>query len=266
MRGSFPARAALALLALPLLGGCTSKVIAPAGVMTVQTADDLALQATASMAVMNGDLRFAVSTTPQSAPSAAAGARRARTLSALWDTTFTFAGITYQASRTFYDALDTPLPGYGPLAVRLHWTSRAYGTYEGPRDTAIVGHAAVLDLRGIEAGQDTLRLDGTCQDTLQNTFRSLDGTRMRYFLWTSGMTVNAMRMLKSTFGSGYPLDGTVTFAVSAVRLRSSDRTDVDVYFNTTVVITFDGTDQPEIVVDGTYRYHWNLVTGDITRG
>lgn len=263
MNRSFTARLALALLALPLLGGCTSKVTAPTGTMTQQTADDIAVQAAANMGVLNGDLQFAVSTSPQPAPS---GARRARPVAALWDTTFVYGGITFQASRSFYDALDNLLPGYGPLATRLRWTSRAYGTYQGPRDTAIVGHAAVLDIRGIEVGQDTLKLDGTCQDTLQNTFRSLDGLTTRYFLWISGMTVNTVRLLKSTYGSGGPLDGTVTFVASADRLRSNNRGDVDIHYDATVVITFNGTLAPEIVVNGSYHYHWNLATGSITRG
>jgi len=262
MRRQFRARAALVAFLLPLLGGCTSKVTAPVGSMTVQTADDVAMQAAANVGVMQGDLQFAISTTPP----ALARARQATPSRALWDTTYTYYGITFQASRNFYDALDNLLPSYGPLAVWLRWTSTATGTYEGPRDTASVVHSAILDLHGIQAGQDTLQLDGACLDTLQNRFRSLDGLRMRYFLWTSNTTVNSVRLLKSTLGSGYPLDGSVTFDVSADRLRSNNRSDVEVHFDATVVITFNGTSQPEIVVDGTYHYHWNLLTGAVTRG
>ncbi len=196
----------------------------------------------------------------------AATARLASPARAVWDTSFTWNGITYEASRTFYDALDNELPGYGPLAVRMRWTSRAYGTYQGPRDTASVGHAATLDLRGLQAGQDTVRLDGVCRDTLQNTFRSLDGLRVRYFFWTSGMTVEAVRILKSTLSAGgWPISGTVTYLVSADRLRSRDQTDVEVRFEATVVVTFNGTSEPEIVVNGTYRYRWNMQTGQVTR-
>jgi len=255
------ARAALAVFLLPLFAGCTSKVTAPVGTMSTQTADDMAIQAVASMGIMQGDLQFAIGTTP----AAMARAREARPARAMWDTSYVVSGITFQASRAFYDALDNELPGYGPTAVRVRWTSHASGTYEGTRDTATVAHDAILDLTGIQAGQDTLQLNGVSQDTLQNRFLSLDGTRMRYFLWQSSTTVEAVRLLKSTYPAGYPLDGTVTFLVSADRLRSNNRSDVDVHFEATVVITFNGTAIPTIVVDGAYRYRWNLVTGTITR-
>jgi hypothetical protein len=231
--------------------------------MTAQTADDLAVQTATSLTVVGGDVQYALSTTPQ-AP--AAGARQARPARAVWDTSFTWNGITYEASRTYYDALDNELPDYGPLVMRMRWTSRAYGTYEGPRDTASVGHDALLDFRGIQFGQDTVRVDGICRDTLQNTFRSLDGFRVRYFYWVSCTAADAVRILKSTLSTGgWPISGTITYAVSADRLRSNSRTDVEVHFDATVVVTFNGTNEPEIVVNGTYRYRWNMQTGIVTR-
>jgi hypothetical protein len=215
------------------------------------------------MTLVGGDVQFSIASTP---PSGAYSARRAAPARALWDTTIVWNGITYEASRTFYDASDNALPGWDPLAVRLRWTSRAYGTYRGPRDTASVGHDAVLDVRGIQAGVDTLTFDGQCRDTLQNTFRSLDGTRMRYFLWVSSTAVNAVKTLKSTLGTGAPpLSGTAVYVVSADRLRSNNVTDVEAHFDATVVVTFNGTVLPEIVVNGTYHYRWNLLTGTVTR-
>jgi len=251
------------LLLLPLIAGCGSKVTAPGGGMTAQTADDLAVQTATSLTMVGGDVQYALSTTPQAS---AAGARQARPARAVWDTSFTWNGITYEASRTFYDALDNELPDYGPLATRMRWTSRAYGTYEGPRDTASIGHDALLDFRGIQFAQDTIRADGICRDTLQNTFRSLDGLRVRYFYWVSSTAVDAVRILKSTLSTGgWPISGTVTYAVSADRLRSNSRADVEVHFDATVVVNFNGTPEPEIVVNGTYRYRWNMQTGAITR-
>lgn len=264
MNRPFHVRAALVLLALPLIAGCGNKVTAPSSGMTSTTADDIAVQTVASLGIMGGDVQFAVSTTP---PASAARTRRARPALALWDTTFVYGGITYEATRDFYDELDNLLPSYGPTAVRLHWTSRAYGTYEGPRDTASVGHTGVLDVRGIQAGQDTVQFDGACHDTLLSTFRSLDGTRTRYFLWISSSTLDRVRHLKSTLGSvSAPLSGTATFTVSADRLRSNDRADVEAHFDAHVVVLFNGTMQPVIVVDGAFTYHWNMVTGMITRG
>ena len=148
----------------------------------------------------------------------------------------------------------------------MRWTSRAFGTYQGPRDTASVGHDALLDVRGIQAGQDTLRFDGTCRDTLQNSFHSLDGLRVRYFFWTSSTIVSAVDRLRNAGTTGgWPLSGTMTYVVSADRLRSNNRADVDAHFDALVLVTFNGTNQPEVVVNGTWRYRWNMQTGLITR-
>jgi hypothetical protein len=263
MRRSLPARAAALLLLLPLAAGCGNKVTAPGAGFDQQTADDIALQAATSLTVTGGDLELALITAPLAAQ---AGARQASPARALWDTTIVWNGITYEASRTFYDALDNALPGWDPAAVRLRWTSRAYGTFQGPRDTASVGHDAVLDIRGIELAQDTLTVDGVCRDTLQNRFRSLDGLRTRYFFWVGTTTVNAVDRLKNAGPTNdWPLSGTVTFTVSADRLRSNERTDVEAHFDATVVVTFNGTSTPDLVVNGTWHYRWNMLTGAITR-
>jgi len=260
MSRAFRACAVLALLALPLIAGCGNKVTAPPAGMSATTADDIAVQAVASLGVVGGDVQFAISTTP---PTLAA-ARPARPARALSETTFVSNGITFHASRTFYDANDTELPGYGPTAVRLHWTSTANGTWEGPRDTAEVSHDAAIDVRGIDAGNDFLTFDGASDDTLQNRFRSLDGTRIRYFLWISSCNLSAVKILKTTT-TGWPISGTITFTVSADRLRSNNRTDVEAHFDATVVVTFNGTSQATVVVSGAYVYYWNLLTGTIAR-
>jgi hypothetical protein len=262
MRRLIPA--ALAALLLWGVAGCGSNPTGPgSGALNQQNADDLAIQAVTGLVVLGGEVQVMLGSTP-AAPQARA--RRAAPARAMWDTTVTANGITYEASRTFYDALDNELPSYGPLAVRMRWTGRAHGSHEGPRDTASVGHATVLDVRGIQATQDTVRLDGTCNDTLQISFRSLDGLRHRWFYWTSSVTVDAVRILKSTFDTaGWPIGGTVTYVVSADRLRSNSRVDVDAHFDATVVVVFNGTSQPVVVVNGSYYYHWNMQTGAITR-
>lgn len=265
MRMTLPARAAalLLLLLLPLIAGCGNKVTAPGAGVDQQTADDLALQAATSLALTGGDIQFAVSSSTFAAQT---GARQATPARALWDTTIVWNGITYVATRTFYDALDNALPAWDPAAVRLRWTSRAYGTYEGLRDTASVGHEAELDIRGLEAAEDTLTFDGVCRDTLENRFRSLDGLRTRYFYWVSSATARKVDRLKNAGPvDGWPLGGTMTFTVSADRLRSNARADVEAHFDATVVVTFNGTSTPDLVVDGTWHYRWNMLTGAVTR-
>ena len=263
MRRRSTAAAAALLFLLPMFAGCGSKVVVPVDGFDQQAADEIAIQAATSLTIVGGDVELAMTSSPSASQ---AGARQARPAHALWDTTIVAGGITYEASRTFYDAAGGELAGYGPLAVRMRWTSRAYGTYEGPRDTASVGHDALLDFTGIEVAQDTVTIDGVCRDTLENRFRSLDGLRVRYFYWVSSTAVDAVRRLKNAGPSnGWPLGGTVTYVVSADRLRSSSRADVEAHFDATVVVTFNGTSQPLIVVNGAWRYRWNMVTGAITR-
>jgi hypothetical protein len=244
------------------IAGCSKKVVAPPATMNQSTADDFAVQTVASLELLGGDVAVAVGSTP---PSANVSPRVAP-MRAQWDTSFTQNGLTYEASRTFYDALDIALPGWTPTAVRLHWTSRAYGTVEWPRDTATVGHASVLDVRGIQAGTDTLVFGGTCLDTLLNHFQSLDGLRIRDFYWQSSLSIAAVRILKSTLQtSAAPIAGTLTLQASADRLRSNNRNDVEAHFDVTVVVVFHPNGEADVTINGTYRYLWEVDTGFIVR-
>jgi len=192
---------------------------------------------------------------------------RAVPSSALWDTTWTGAnGLTFSASRTFYDAGDNALPGWSPAAVRVHRTSSATGTVAGVRDTFAVGHAGTFDMRGIEAGQDTLRIDGGSLDTLTNHFHSLDGLRFRYFHWVSSLSADSVRILKSTRAThAPPISGTMTLVISADRLRSSQQGDVEKHFDATVVVVFNGSADAELHLSSGHRFHWNPMTGAIAR-
>jgi hypothetical protein len=231
------------------------------------TADDLALQSVASFNVVAGDVQVAVGGTPSAAARAVPVPGGSRPYRALWDTTFVQSGITYTASRTFYDADDNPLSDYGPTATWLRWTSRATGTYEGPRDTATVAHSAQLDVHGIQAGQDTLKFDGGCADTLENRFRSYDGSRTRYFFWVSNTSIDDVRFLKSLIqvGASWPVHGIVTIVVAADRLRSNNRLDVEAHFDAIIVVTFNASGGAVIAINGMYYYQWNLATGQVTR-
>lgn len=243
-----------------LLAGCSNDK-SPTGLGNAgaqDQADDLALQTVASVTLAAGDLGAAVGTVP------AGAATPAR---AQWDTTFTQGALTFVATRAFFDSGDNLLPGYGPTAVKMTWTSRVFGTVEYPRDTATVIHRATVDVHGIQPGQDTLRFDGGVFDTLTNRFRSYDGTRVRYGFWRSYSTIEDVRLLKSALaaGLGYPIHGRLSFAVTLDRLRSNNLADVESHLEATVVVAFDGTILADVVVNGSYRYKWNLVNGQVAR-
>ena len=253
-------RLGLGVLAATLLAaGCGkgTRTTSPAG-LTQDAADDAALQVAVSLGVVGTDVGAAGSAFATTAPPAGLSA-------AAYDTTFIRNGLTYAITRTFYDAHNDPMSGWNPLAVRMVWTSRAWGTLTGDRDTATVGHSASLDVRGIQAGADTLHVAGFSNDTLLNTFRSYDGTRTRHVHAVSDAEWSDVALLKDRAVDPWPLSGTMTWNVSVDRLRSSDAGDVESHFDAVVVIAFDGTGTPVVTVNGAWRYRLDLLTGVVQR-
>ena len=243
------------------VSGCSddSNPTSPEPAVSQQEADDVALQTVVAVGIFSDDFGNAVSATP-----AGPAARPSR---AMWDTTITSAsGLTYQASRDFYDAADNVLPDYGPTAVRMRWMSHAGGLIVTPRDSCTVGHALVLDARGIQSTVDTLRLDGIQTDTLLNKFTSYDGMRTRIYNWRSILSLINVRFPKSQIVTGLRPTGLVTLAIAVDRLRTYNHLDIESHFDVAVVITFDGSTVARVLVDGRYAYNWNLLTGEITRG
>jgi hypothetical protein len=256
---------ALALVSLSLAAagcGTSSSPTNPGGpAMTQETADDFALQAQLALNQMGADVDGAVG-----GLGGGQGVQVARHLlrptSAQWDTSYTRGGLTVEASANFYDAGNQVLPGYGPTAVKLLWSSRIYGTFESERDTATVGHAGALQITGIQPADTAGVINGSALDTLLSRFLSYDGTRSRYFYWTSSLAIANLVWPKT---QPWPASGTLTFTVRADRLHSNDRGDVEAHLTATVVVTFNGTSHPDLVVDRIFHYVWEMDTGSIVR-
>ena len=262
---------ALVAMAACLTAGCGSKSGGGSGdtllgpttpTLTQEGSDELVLQVLTGFSIAGGDLQSALAG-GGGAPTALTAARP---MAALWDTAFSANGLTYQATRTFYDAGGNPLPGYGPEARRLHWTSRATGTWSSEGDTATVGHASRFDVLGIEPAQDTLEIDGQCLDTLMTHFTCLDGQTSKFMRWTGVLTYQDVRVLKSTLSSGgWPVSGYGLLVITADRLRSRDPGDVEQHVSSFILVRFDGTHQPMVQVNACYYYTWNMATGQIAR-
>jgi hypothetical protein len=246
---------AAALLASVLVaGGCgeSTSPTSPNTPLDQASADDIALQTGFAMNQLGMDVEGAVGSTTITTPA------RLRPTRALLDT----MGLTVLVSLNFYNVQNQVLPAYGPDAVKLIWTSRIYGTLMTDRDTATVGHSASLDLRGIQPADTAFTINGAALDTLLNVFRSYDGTRTRYFYWNSSLTGADIILGKA---HEWPWSGTLTFVVKADRLRSSSRGDVEKHLNATVVIAFNGTGHPDVVVNGTWHYQWDMQNGTMVR-
>ena len=274
------------------LGACSTAPTTPSA-LSQQAADDIAMQAAGSLTGASGGLMLELDASAGSVPQNGAlrlrpgdprvgfdrraytngaaafrlrpGDPNAAAIAASAETTFSAGAITYTVTRTFYDADGNPLSDYGPSATRLRLTARATGSISTQQWSASVGRKGILDVTGIQAGEDTLQFDGAGNDTLQCHFMSYDGNRERYLYALGGRSLEAVRLLKNRDLNPYPLSGKARWAWAVDRLRSNNREDVEMHYTALVVVTFNGTADPEIVVDGTYHYHVNLNSGAITR-
>jgi hypothetical protein len=252
---------AASLLAIALAaGGCGKSTSStnPGGGLDQASADDIAMQTGFALNQLSMDVEGGIASLGGTAPARL----RPAPLHALWDTTVTIGGLTIEVTSNFYDVQDQVLPGYGPDAVKLLWTSRIYGSIQTERDTLTVGHSASVQFVGIQPADTAITIQGAAFDTLQNVFRSYDGTRTRYFYWRSSLTgVDIIRGKTHE----WPWSGTLTFVVRADRLRSNNRGDVEAHLNATVVVTFNGTDHPDVVINGTWHYKWDMQNGTMVR-
>lgn len=260
-----PRPALLVLLALALLaGGCGSSSTNPAPTtttdLTQSEANDVALQSCFVMDYLGFDVDGAGSTlsSPDSRTPPRAGGLQP--LRALWDTTVTMGGLTVEVSRRLYDAAGDEVAVFGPDVTRMNWRSHIWGTVATPRDTATVRHHSDYDFTGLQEADSLVTLNGACSDTLLNTFHSLDSLLTRHAYWRSSLVVSDVGVRKS---DGQPANGTITFTVRLDVLNSSEQGDVAKHLVAIVVITFNGTSQPDLVVNNTHHYKWIMEEGTV---
>jgi len=250
---------AAALLAIALLAsGCGIGSKNPTGPgtsdLTQSEANDVALQTAFALDQMGVDMEGAGGSLLMG-PALRQGARP---MHAAWNTSITSEGLSAEFSHDFYDAGNNLLEAYGPTAVRMNWKSHIWGTLESLRDTATIQHHANLDLTGIQLLDTALVINGTCADTLFNRFHSLDSLLARYGYWRSTLTAAAIALRKE---DGMPLSGTLTYVVKLDKLRSGELGDVEKQLRAIVVITFNGTRYPDVVVNGVYHFKWDKLQG-----
>jgi hypothetical protein len=256
---------AATLIAVTLIAGGCSKNTSPtgpaspgAGSLTQSEANDVAVQTSFALDLIGLDVESAGSTVYFTGLVLRPGALPAR---AARDTTLTLGGLTAEVSQTFYNAAGDPLPGYGLTAARMNWRSHIWGTVESPRDTAAIQHHANLDFTGIGLGDSALVINGTCADTLLNRFRSLDSLLTRRGYWRSTTTAAAIVVRQA---DGTLMSGTLTCVAKVDQLSSGTQGDVTKSLSATVVVTFNGTRYPDVVVSGVHRFKWDMQHGTMT--
>lgn len=252
----------VALLAFALIAtGCGTAEKHPTNpvpsTLTQSEADEIAAQAPLALAQIGLDVEGGTGGL-SSAPSLRQGAMPLR---AVCGATSVPGGLEAWFSCGFYDAEGTLLEAYGPSAVRMNWRSHIWGTLVTPRDTAAIQHHSNLDFTGIQPADTAVVLNGACADTLLNRFRSADSLVTGYGFWRSTLAAANVVVRKA---GGPPSSGTLTLRVKLDALRSSSTGDVIKRVDATVVVTFNGTRHPDVVVAGTYRYKWDMDHGTVT--
>jgi hypothetical protein len=248
--------------------GCSSTPLTPPTATAQMDADDAAQQVAMTMSQGSGGSPQAIAVLDDGGSMFARGTAPAQVEGAppTSDTTFVVGNVTWTLSRTFYDALDVVQGSFNPVTtVRMTATSRGVGSIETPSDTASLGSAGSLDIRGLSTTQDTLITGAAVDDTLLAAFTPpLRGGRVHLYTVRTG-ALSQVRQLKPVFTNPWPLSGTATWTLHVSRLRSSDRGDVLRTFDATVVVTFNGTRFPDVTVTGNFHYKIDLVTGGIQR-
>ncbi len=253
------------LAAAGWLAGCSddSSPTGPAAALTQDDADGVAQQVAATLAADNGGTMALLA---GSLPAGAKSGGGAAVAGADAETTFTLGGLTYTLTRTFYDAGGDEMAAFDPLlTARMVTAARAAGSIATDRFSATLGHASLLDVTGVSARRDTLRFNGAAHDTCLSSFTSLDGIRTRHFFLASSGVLEDVLLAKPVGAGSWPLSGTATWSVVADRLRSNDRLDVAAHLEATVVVTFNGTREARIEVDGHWTYRADLKTGALIR-
>lgn len=261
-------RAVLPLLALVLaLNGCgKSSPTQPVFSISQADADDIVQQIAVTSVATDWGSYLLAGNTPQGAPGAGAARLRPARLGrvAEWDTTFTQGGLTFQFWFSFFDAALGAQPDYDPLTTYVvEEDSEITGSLTGTNFDAAFFHTGNLAFTGTRVADDTLRFSGVAQDTAFTHFTSAIRNVERWFHVELVRTVDGVRTLK-TAGS-YPHAGSVRWIVTATRLRSGSRADVEATLDAEATLTFNGTRFPVLTITGGWRYALDLETGAIAR-
>jgi hypothetical protein len=263
MSPSVPRRAlaaALVVVALAASGcGTSTKSTNPAdagGALTQGDANDVALQTLFALDQVGTDVNGGASMIV--GPTLAQ--RAAHPFHVAWDTSLTIGTLNATVTRNFYDDAGNVLDVFGPTAVRMTWQSHIWGDVQTWRDTATVQHHSSLTFTGLQPADPAITLSGVCTDTLLNRFHPIDSLVTHFGYWRSTLTATGIVFPRT---SSWPSSGTLTYVVKVDKLRSGQVVDVEKHLSVVVVITFNGTSQPDLVVGGTYHYHWDMTDGGL---
>ncbi|MGH7724369.1 MAG: hypothetical protein ACREOU_02975 [Candidatus Eiseniibacteriota bacterium] len=261
---------ALTVLAISFTGCSDDEGPTGPGGFTADDADDVAVQASMSLGVIGALVEGSASGAGGGAPAGSAmGTMRLFNagpgLGVQTDTTFYAGDVTITLSRTWYSLTGDEQTVPDATTDSVHSTSRVTGDAETPRYTVTIGHAGELGIGGLNPVRSDIWINGSCHDTLTSHFTALTRPVERWFLCRTSSVIDDVRWMKPNGSPTYPESGTITMTLFAARHRDGDRLDVDRTVEATVVVTFNGTRYPDVTVNATWHYVWDLDNGTIVR-
>ena len=149
---------------------------------------------------------------------------------------------------------------FGPAVTRMNWRSHVWGAVATSRDTATVMHHSDYDFTGLQEADSLVIVNGQCADTLLNRFHS------------RGQPADALRLLAQLARRRQRRDAQGRRTAGERhhhRHRAGGRAEQrragrrGKHLVAIVVITFNGTSQPDMVVNGTYHYKWLMDEGTV---
>ncbi len=276
----FPlSRGALAALAAFVLvvAGCSSGDDGPTspgpggGEVTQNDADDLALQAVIAIDPWGAMIESSGGLSAPGAIDVSPRGGRFRLDSTLgdipvWhDTTFTLGGLTFTLSRQYYDLFGDPQNDITGTTDSVYASSRVHGSGATGNFEATYGQSGWIGIGGLNPMKDVLHIAGQTSDTLTTHFTALYSDVERFCESRATTTLSGVAWSKPESGPTYPSTGTATVALAFTRFTDGSHGTVEKSVNATIVITFNGTATPHVVVNGTWHYEWNLDTGSLVR-
>ncbi len=263
MRPLHVARSAAALALIAALTGCgaarktTATDVTP---LDANQAYEVAQQVSLSM-MLGSNVPMSMSTTQPW--SRVTGARLRAAMPAMFDTTVTGDGITWQVSAHAYDADGVEQAEPDPMTTyRMTASSWLHGAWADEPGEVTLGSRSELDVRGVGSTWDSTATNGSRNDSLEVNFAD-DTLAVHWSSRCGGSIVNVIRN-KPYDAHPYPASGAVNWSVDLDRSITSGSGSQSVHWIANATVTFDGTHLARLVVNGTHVFLLDLDTGDVT--
>jgi len=264
--------AALVLVVAGCSGGGGDPPTSPGGSsLTQNDADDLAVQAVIAMGPWGTMIEASSGvSSPSSLPTSprTSGFRLDSAMGGIptwYDTTLIVGNLTITLSRRYYDLFGDSQDAPSSTTDSVFATSRVAGSVSDARFDATYGQTGWIGIGGINPALPTLHIDGQSSDTLTTHFSALYQDLERFCESRASTTLNDVAWVKPNGSPTYPASGTATIALAWTRFTDGSHGTIEKSANATIVITFNGTATPNVVVNGTWHYQWNLDTGEVVR-